>query len=221
MPQAATRTALALREGILRGDFPPGARLGEVELAGRLEVSRTPVREALSRLAAEGLVELRPGRGARVRSWTPEQLRQIFEVRLRLEPYAVRLAVPRLDADGLAELDVLAAQMCRLGRSGPGRDLAAVVQRNRRFHGALVDAADSPALAASLTAVIHGAVVHQNFHHYAPDALARSLAHHVELVAAARAGDPDWAEAVMRAHLGNARATMLAGHRTATPGAGG
>ena len=59
--------------------------------------------------------------------------------------------------------------------------------------------------------VTHGAVVHQNVHDYAPDALQRSLHHHVEMVAAARAGDADWAEAIMRAHLYNARATMIGG----------
>jgi DNA-binding GntR family transcriptional regulator len=56
-------------------------------------------------------------------------------------------------------------------------------------------------------------VVHQNFHDYTPEALSRSLHHHVEMVAAARAGDGDWAEAIMRAHLYNARATMI-GDRT-------
>ena len=61
-------------------------------------MSRTPVREALSRLAAEGLVELSPNRGARAAPWTSQELREIFELRLRLEPYAVRQAVPRLSA---------------------------------------------------------------------------------------------------------------------------
>jgi DNA-binding GntR family transcriptional regulator len=206
---AAEQAARVLREEILSGAIASGARLGEAELAGRLSVSRTPIREALSRLAAEGLVDLQPNRGARVASWTTEQLREIFDLRLRLEPYAVRLAVPRLTPDQLTELDQLATAMSRAGRPGRNQDLAAIVELNRRFHGVFIDAAGSPPLAGALRGVIHASVVHQNFHDYAPDALRRSLHHHVEMVAAARAGDGDWAEAIMRAHLCNARATML------------
>ena len=93
-----------LRELILAGSLAAGAKLGETELANRLDVSRTPVREALSRLAAEGLVEIVPNRGARVAKWSDHDLEQIFELRLRLEPYAVGLAVPRLTNADLDEL---------------------------------------------------------------------------------------------------------------------
>ena len=206
MRPAAEQAAASLRDEILSGLIPSGTRLGEAELAGRLSVSRTPIREALSRLAAEGLVEIQPNRGARVATWTTEQLREIFELRLRLEPHAVRQAVPNLSGSQLDELDELAEAMNRA-------DLSRLVELNRRFHGLFIDAAGSPPLAAALRGVTHAAVVHQNFHDYTPDALRRSLNHHVEMVAAARAGDGDWAEAIMRAHLYNARSTMLGGRR--------
>ena len=209
MPQASEAAARSLREDILSGAIPAGTRLGEAELAGRLSVSRTPVREALSRLAAEGLVELQPNRGARVMSWSRDELRRIFELRLQLEPHAVRQAVPNLGANDLATLDQLAQTMHRRGRPGKQQDLDAIVELNRRFHGLFIDRAENPPLASALRAVTHAAVVHQNFHDYAPDALARSLTHHTEMVAAARAGEPEWAEAIMRAHLHNARVTML------------
>lgn len=211
---AAEQVALSLREQILSGTIAAGSRLGEAELAGQLSVSRTPIREALSRLAAEGLVDLQPNRGARVVSFDRAQLHQIFELRLRLEPYAVHQAVPNLDPSRLAELDELAGEMLRVGRPGRGQDLAAIVELNRRFHNRFIEAAGNPALAAALRGVTHAAVVHQNFHDYSKDALRRSLQHHVEMVAAARAGDADWAEVVMRAHLYNARATMLRGEDT-------
>ena len=69
MRQAAAQAADAIRESILAGRIPAGARIAELDLARQLSVSRTPIREALSRLAAEGLVELSPNRGARVASW--------------------------------------------------------------------------------------------------------------------------------------------------------
>lgn len=218
MRAAAEQAAQSLRDEILSGAIPSGTRLGEAELAGRLSVSRTPIREALTRLAAEGLVEMQPNRGARVASWSSEQLREIFELRLRLEPYAVRQAVPNLGAGQIAELDALAAEMLRAGTPGRDQDLAGIVELNRRFHGLFIDAAGSPPLAQALRGVTHAAVVTQNFHDYAPDALLRSLHHHVEMVAAARAGAGEWAEAIMRAHLYNARATMIG--RAATIGHG-
>ncbi|WP_433381459.1 GntR family transcriptional regulator [Actinoplanes sp. CA-142083] len=211
MRPAAEQAAQSLRDEILSGAIASGTRLGEADLASRLSVSRTPIREALSRLAAEGLVELQPNRGARVATWSTEQLREIFELRLRLEPYAVRVAVPHLNEEQLTELDDLAAAMTRAGKPGRAQDLTAIVELNRRFHGMFIDAAGSPPLAGALRGVTHAAVVHQNFHDYTPDALKRSLQHHVEMVAAARAGDGDWAEAIMRAHLYNARATMIGG----------
>jgi DNA-binding GntR family transcriptional regulator len=207
--QASKNATAMLRDLILAGALAAGSKLGEAELATRLDVSRTPVREALSRLAAEGLVEIVPNRGARVARWTDEDLAQIFELRLRLEPYAVGLAVPRLSDNDLDELDDLALRMQNLGKPGRTQDLDGIVQLNRQFHRTLINRAANPALASSLLAVTHASVVNQNFHNYSPAALARSLSHHVEIVAAARAGNAEWANSVMRSHLYNARATML------------
>jgi len=209
MAQAVDSTVRSLREQILSGDIPTGTRLGEAELAGRLAVSRTPVREALSRLAAEGLVDLVPNRGARVATWTTDALREIFDLRLAVEPAIVSLAVPKLDADALAELDTLARTMNRHGRPGKHQDLDELTELNRRFHDGFVRAADNTAFASSLRTVVHAAVVRRNFEDYDAASLARSLDHHLELVAAARVGDAEWAAAIMRAHLFNARATML------------
>ncbi len=206
---SAGRTVTAVRELILRGDFPPGARLGEVELAERLGVSRTPVREALGRLAAEGLVEIVPNRGARVTSWTVAELEDVFDLRTALEPRLTALAVTRADAVAIAGLEELAAAMLAVGRPGPGQDLDALVPLNRTFHGRLVALADQPAMAGALASAIHAPIVLRNFHTYDEASLLRSVAHHVEIVAAVRANDPAWAQAVMTAHIRNARAVMV------------
>ncbi|MHA6793193.1 GntR family transcriptional regulator [Pseudonocardia bannensis] len=209
MTRASERALEAVREMILRGDVAPGLRLGEVELAERLGVSRTPVREALTRLAAEGLVEISPNRGARVTSWSIAELEGVFDLRAALEPRATARAVSRADAADLAALDALATEMLAVGSPGPGQDLDALVPLNREFHGRLVTLADHPALAAALAGAIHAPIVLRNFHAYGDASLLRSLSHHAEIVAAARAGDPEWARAVMTAHIHNARAVMV------------
>jgi DNA-binding GntR family transcriptional regulator len=172
-------------------------------------VSRTPVREALGRLAAEGLVEIVPNRGARVSSWTVDELQEVFELRATLEPRLAALAVPCATPADAAELERLARAMERAGAPGPHRDLDALVPLNRAFHGLLVELAGRPAMAAALAGAVHAPIVVRNFHAYDDASLARSLAHHLEIVAAVRAGDPAWAAAVMTAHIHNARTVMV------------
>jgi len=207
--RASERAVGAVRELILRGDFAAGARLGEVELAERLGVSRTPVREALGRLAAEGLVEIVPNRGARVASWTVDELEDVFDLRAALEPELTALAVPHADPADVDALNELAREMERVGGPGPTQDLDAIVPLNRAFHDLLVRLAAQPAMATALAGAIHAPIVLRNFHTYDAASLRRSLAHHTEIVAAVRAGDPAWARAVMTAHIHNARAVMV------------
>lgn len=206
---SAERALASLRELILDGGLRPGARLGEVELAERLGVSRTPVREALTRLAAEGLVEVAPNRGARVATWTVAELEGVFDLRASLEPQLTGFAVPRATAEDVEALDELAQRMLAVGTPGPEQDLDALVPLNRAFHDRLVALADHPALAAALAAAVHPPIVLRNFHTYDEASLRRSLGHHAEIVAAVRAGDASWARAVMTAHISNARAVMV------------
>ncbi|MGY1601605.1 GntR family transcriptional regulator [Geodermatophilus sp. SYSU D00815] len=206
---SAGRTLATLRELILDGDLRPGTRLGEVELADRLGVSRTPVREALTRLAAEGLVELAPNRGARVATWTVAELEGVFDLRAALEPQLTGFAVARATSGDVEDLEELARRMLVVGLPGPGQDLDALIPLNRAFHDRLVALADHPALATALAAAIHPPIVLRNFHTYDEASLRRSLAHHAEIVAAVRAGDAVWARAVMTAHISNARAVMV------------
>src|SRR5438874_9423451 len=98
--------------------LPPGTELSEVALSRELAVSRGPIREAIGRLAAEGLVTVRPRRGAVVTSLSKEEFVEAYQVREALEAFAVQLAVPRIDADGLGELARLADEMERLARGG-------------------------------------------------------------------------------------------------------
>jgi DNA-binding GntR family transcriptional regulator len=200
-----------ISEQIATGRLTPGARLKESALAESLGVSRTPIREALRRLAAEGLVEVHPNRGAQLVSYTADEIDAMFAVRVVLEPQATVLAVPRLSDDELDELEDLAGRMAALVVGTP--DVSLLGELNRDFHDRFLLASGNRALASAVSAVVRPAVVYRTFHRYSAEQLKRSMAHHVELVAAARARDPEWAGSVMRTHL-------LAGRHVATGGFG-
>ncbi len=128
------QVAAAVRERILSGAFEPGERLAEERLSAELGVSRVPVREALRHLAAEGLVVLRPRRGAVVFSHTPEEMRDLVEVRATLEGLNARLAARRHDPRQMAELERILREGSRITEKS---DLALIQRSNARFHEAI------------------------------------------------------------------------------------
>lgn len=206
---STARVATWVRDRILDGRLAAGTRLGEAELAASLGVSRTPVREALWRLGAEGLVEQLPNRGARVATWTLAELESVFELRATLEPRLTELAAGAATPQDVQELGDLAERMQQVGLPGPLQDLDALAPLNRSFHARLVELADQPASANALAAAVQSPLQRRNFSAYDEATLRRSLAHHLEIVDAIRAGDPAWARAVMTAHIRNARAVMV------------
>lgn len=216
MTAAADRAYAALRDGILGGRYGFGDKLGEIEIAEELGLSRTPVREALRRLGSEGLLEVLPNRGARVRTWTAQDLEETYELRAVLEGLAVRRAAARTTPAVLAELDRLAAAMMTvdpsLGRRPPG-DFSELAALNASFHELIVATAGSARLASTLQGLVQLPLVMRTYRRYTPAALARSHSHHREIVDALRAGDGGWAESVMRSHVLAARAVLLDSHR--------
>lgn len=120
-----------LQAEIWDGQLLPGTVLSEVALSKELGVSRGPIREAMARLAAEGLVTVRPRRGTIVRSPTLAELLDAYQVREVLESLAVRLAVPRLTAEDLRELEGFVDEMESSTRDG---DLARFFEANVAFH---------------------------------------------------------------------------------------
>ncbi|WP_439115675.1 GntR family transcriptional regulator [Hydrogenophaga sp.] len=125
----------ALRERILSGSMLPGERLVEGKLSEELGVSRMPVREALRQLAAEGLVTIEPRRGASVTSFSPQQMRELVEVRATLEGLNAKLAAQRHDALQIAEMERILEEGTRASNSEA--DDAAMLKLNERFHDAL------------------------------------------------------------------------------------
>jgi DNA-binding GntR family transcriptional regulator len=132
-----------VRADILRGRFPLGSRLDQQVLADEMGVSTIPVREALQRLAAEGLIQLNPRRGAFVASVSDDEMTEIIRIRRPLEEQATRLAAPHLDRQRLVELKGLNKRMSDLA-DDPGE--AAWSDLNRQWHFALYEASNSPIL---------------------------------------------------------------------------
>jgi DNA-binding GntR family transcriptional regulator len=188
----------ALRERILSGDLPRATKLRQATLADELGVSRTPLREALRRLSAEGLVEFEPNRGATVSELDFGDMRHAWAARVALEPGAARLAAERGDPDGIASMrDAIAAQ--RRAAGDKGESFAA----NRAFHLALAAASGNPHLtrfAEMLWVPRIGVPIYQA--QAAEPAGPSAWAHeHEHIVDAIDAGDADAAERLTRLHI--------------------
>lgn len=142
----ATASVIAdvIRERVIDGSFPPGAQLGEVQLAEQLGVSRGPVREALQRLIQEGLLEGRPHRGVFVARLRGDDVVDVYRARRAVERAAAELLVDRADRAALDDLAGLVARMEDAAERGHWSD---VVDLDRQFHETLVSAAGSPRLA--------------------------------------------------------------------------
>jgi DNA-binding GntR family transcriptional regulator len=198
-----------LRERILTGALRPGDRLVAEDVAADLGMSRSPVREAFRALASEGLVELTHNRGARVALSSDDEVEAVFEVRIRLEGLAVRRAAARITPEQADRLEELARGIQRLTEPEPPEDLTEVQRLNSDFHQGIVAIAGSTSLVAAVAGVIHASVLNRTRQSYDAAQQRRSNAHHFEIVAALRAGDGDWAENVMQAHLRSARTSLL------------
>ena len=215
--RAAERAYSTVRDGILRGTYTAGSRLTEQELAETAGVSRTPIREALRRLHAEGLVEFSPNHGAVVALFEPEDAEEIFELRSLLEPISARRAALRASQADIAALRSLSEmQWSESKRRRPGY-LLRIGDLNDQFHRLMQKSAGSPRLEKALAGLIEAPLILRTFGQYTPAELQRSADQHLELVEALEARDPLWAHSIMRAHILAGRATYLRSRRTRQP----
>jgi DNA-binding GntR family transcriptional regulator len=137
---------VALRDFIVEGNLADGARVPERALCERFNISRTPLREALKVLAAEGLIELLPNRGARVRELSPDDVRELFDVMGGLEALAGRLACERISEAEFAEIERTHHDMYRFYLR---RDMHGYFHCNQAIHQLIVAAAGNATLAAT------------------------------------------------------------------------
>jgi DNA-binding GntR family transcriptional regulator len=205
---AAQEAANLLREAIVDGRLKPGQRLKEKQLAERFGISRTPIREALLLLQAEGVVELTPNRGATVRTYTLSEIEDAFQLRALLEGYGAARAAQRASEDWVRELEKLCGEMESIGTDDPvGAQISELLQRNERFHEAILEASGNRRLRVTLSAAMEIPDIQRARTYYwrNGEERQRSFSYHRELVAAFRKRDPLWAEAAMKGHLHAAR----------------
>jgi DNA-binding GntR family transcriptional regulator len=187
-----------LREEILAGRLPAGTELQEVALAAELGVSRGPIREAIGRLAAEGLVTVRPRRGAVVRSLSKQEFLEAYQVREALEMMAVRLAVPRLEQEHFDRLESLVGEMQRHAEKD---DVSSFFEANGRFHAELFAASGNGKL-QELYRQLLGQMGRYRMRSVAlRGSLQRSVAEHRAIIRAARKGDVERAVHLMSEHI--------------------
>lgn len=190
-----------LAEAIVRGEFSPGAPLGELEIAARFGISRAPAREAIYRLEAKGLVRRSAHLGARVVELTLDDLRELFQMREVLEGLACRLATLKMSD---VEIEDLHASLMNHRRQPDLASGAAYYQPggDHDFHFRIVHASGNQRLARTLCDdLYHVMRVYRFRSSTQPGRALQALGEHEAIVSALRARDPDSAEARMREHI--------------------
>jgi DNA-binding GntR family transcriptional regulator len=197
-----------IRQAIIDGRLNPGQRLKEEELARELGISRTPVREALLMLQAEGLVDAAPNRGATVRSHSAEDLDDLYKLRAVIEGYATRRAASRLTDEAIAAL----RESCERfnGLLDDGAEMGELVKENLVFHQTIIEGAGSARLTTMVRQVIELPLVYRSYVWYSPEQQRISGHYHSQITRALEARDAERAELIMKEHIFEARDLLLA-----------
>ena len=187
-----------LREGIMRGDFPPGSVLAEEEVAATLGTSRTPVRQALGLLLQEGVVEVGSRRQVVVRGFTPEHKAEILLLREALEGVAIRRACEVMRLEDIDQLHVLLRRMRRAAEDGREEDF---LDLDEEFHLEIAEGAQLPIL-YSLLSQLRGFIrVARLGSRRPPAVLKQVVAEHEEIVDALEHRDAETALDALVEHL--------------------
>ena len=193
-----------LRAAILSGELLPGTPVIEAELATRLGASRTPVREALRRLEAEGLLDSRGLRGSVVRALKDDEVACVFEIREALESLAARRAARTLREPELRKLEHLVESM-----RASVDDANELARHDTAFHDAILAGAHGDRLKKMLTDLREELIAYRYLSLSDPQRRRSTIAEHAGIVAALRAHDEEAAATLTAAHIANARTAVL------------
>lgn len=195
-----------LRRAILRGELKPGERLMEIQLANKLGVSRTPIREAIRKLELEGLVLMIPRKGAEVAEITEKNLRDVLEVRCALEELAVQLACDRIDGSGLKELHEAADRFRNILDSD---DITQIAQADEAFHDVIFTATGNQRLIQLLNNLREQMYRYRIEYLKKKECYPQLLDEHESIIHAIESQDKDMAMQITGQHINNQVDTVV------------
>ncbi len=187
-----------LESEIFAGQLEPGARLDEVELAARFNVSRTPVREALRHLASAGLIQIRSRQPALVMALSAHKLIEMFQVMAELESLCARMAARRISAAQLTQLSALQDELVELSRTD---QVDAFYEVNRHFHELIYEASQNEFLAEQTRALRNRIGSYRKMVTHRASQRADTLTEHAEVLRCIMTGDEEGAAVAMRGHV--------------------
>ena len=195
-----------LRQAILRGELKPGERLMEIQLANKLGVSRTPIREALRKLELEGLVNMVPRKGAEVADITEKSLRDVLEVRKALEELSVQLACEKITEEEIEELKRVAE---RFKDTLDDQDVTKIAEADVAFHDVIYTATDNQKLILLLNNLREQMYRYRVEYLKKEEAYPQLIAEHEELIDNISKRNKEEATRIMCEHIDNQVATVI------------
>ena len=197
-----------IRSDILNGVLLPGEKLREEKLANKLNVSRTPLREAIRRLTVEGLLIYSPNRGVTVRNYSIEDVVDAYNLRAVVEGYTASLAANNKESYEIQHLEEANEKYrevieygIRLGR----KNTEAILKINNEFHEIIVSMSKSSYARNILNSLVAIPVLYRGFYWFNEDDLKISIQHHSQLIKAIKNGDPEQSKVIMASHLYHGR----------------
>jgi DNA-binding GntR family transcriptional regulator len=203
-----------IKQAIVEGRYPPGERLIEQRLADDFDLSRTPVREAIRMLEAEGLVATERNRGAIVRSLSATDLYDLYDLRARLESYAAELAAQRSKPEDITAIERALMDYdgaLELVDSRQSEALREIFRHNERFHAAIVRASQHTRLQQLIARTVSVPMVYRSFQRYERAEFKRSSDFHHLILAAIVQGEAARAGRLMTEHILQGRDSLSAG----------
>lgn len=210
IPTAVDHAYEMIWRKLIRGERTPGDRITDTELAAQLGLSRTPVRQALHRLAQEGLIRLDARRGFSVRAFTAQDVIEVYQVRAVLEVLALRLAAPRLTPEHIAEqLDMLHRVRTALRLERDERSVLLHLEADLKLHNLLIETSGNTRLIRLLADLRSQQTLFQYWDTSYPERNEAAAEEHEVILLALAAGDTARAELALEQHILNARLRVL------------
>jgi DNA-binding GntR family transcriptional regulator len=197
-----------LARRIVEGELEPGRKLDIFEIAAELRVSRTPVKEAFNRLALEGMLTIHPRRGTFVSRVTADDVREVFDVRLMMEAWAVRRLAESKDAAVIEEME-RQVRACEEVMAERKLDYEIFVSADLAFHRAIVEGGANARLERFYASVFPHVQLMRIYRGRAREQAERSHRHHVEILRAVRDAGPNYAVDALTAHITSSRDDVL------------